>query len=97
MPRERTSPSRPPRPQQPSASSAVPSQESVRESVAAKTGPDTNFDVAALQKMKVTELYEVAKGLNVESVTGMKKQDLIFTKDMESTPKIWLLCTSGNT
>jgi len=78
MPRERNSPSRPPRPQHPSASSTVPSQESVRESVAAKTGPDTNFDVAALQKMKVTELYEVAKGLNVESVTGMKKQDLIF-------------------
>jgi transcription termination factor Rho len=79
MPRERTSPSRPPRPQQPSSSSpVVPAQESVRDSVQAKTGPDTNFDVAALQKMKVTELYEVAKGLNVESVTGMKKQDLIF-------------------
>jgi len=78
MPRERTSPSRTPRPQQPSHLKPAAAQEAVRESVSAMTGPDTNFDVAALQKMKVTELYEVAKGLNVESVTGMKKQDLIF-------------------
>jgi len=36
------------------------------------------LDVAGLQKNSIVELTKLAKSLNVENATGMKKQDLIF-------------------
>ncbi len=36
------------------------------------------FDVVGLKKMKVNELHELSKQLNVGVTTGIKKQDLIF-------------------
>lgn len=36
------------------------------------------LDVGQLKKMKISELHEVAKKVKVTSVTGVKKQDLIF-------------------
>ena len=36
------------------------------------------LDVAGLQKNSIVELTKMAKSLNVENATGMKKQDLIF-------------------
>jgi transcription termination factor Rho len=36
------------------------------------------LDVAGLQKKSIVELTKMAKALNVENATGMKKQDLIF-------------------
>ena len=81
MPKERISSSRS------SRTSAAPDPKSEPEIPAALpaaampvkvSASDKTFDVAALKKMKVTELYGVAQGLNLESVTGLKKQDLIF-------------------
>jgi transcription termination factor Rho len=36
------------------------------------------LDVAALKKMKISELHEVAKKFNVASTSGLNKQELIF-------------------
>lgn len=41
-------------------------------------GNDKVFDVASLKKMKVSELHELARKMNVGATAGMKKQDLIF-------------------
>ncbi len=44
------------------------------------------FDVASLKKMKISELHELGRKFNLESTTGMKKQDLIF-KILEAQAK----------
>lgn len=44
------------------------------------------FDVASLKKMKIGELHDLARKFNLESTTGMKKQDLIF-KILEAQAK----------
>ncbi len=36
------------------------------------------FDVVSLKRMKVNELHELSKKFNIGSVTGIRKQDLIF-------------------
>jgi len=88
MPRERTGSSRPPRPSNypPAHDRPRPNAKDEPEvpetpAAAAAPGGDANgktFDVAALKKMKVTELYDVAQSVGVESVTGLRKQELIF-------------------
>jgi transcription termination factor Rho len=40
--------------------------------------PDANMHIAALQKMAMPELIEVAEAEGVEEAAGLKKQDLIF-------------------
>ncbi|MDP8233190.1 MAG: transcription termination factor Rho [Candidatus Saelkia tenebricola] len=36
------------------------------------------IDIAQLQHMKIADLFALAKGLNVNGISGLKKQDLIF-------------------
>lgn len=43
-----------------------------------ESGERVKLDVAGLQKKSIVELTKMAKSLNVENATGMKKQDLIF-------------------
>ncbi|QDS99677.1 transcription termination factor Rho [Adhaeretor mobilis] len=40
--------------------------------------PDQNVHIAALQKMSMTELMEVAEEEQIEEASGLRKQDLIF-------------------
>jgi len=35
-------------------------------------------DISSLKEMKITELNKLARDLNVNSISGLKKQDLIF-------------------
>jgi transcription termination factor Rho len=41
-------------------------------------GPAQNLDIAKLKRMTILEMNKVAKDLNVEGISGLKKQDLIF-------------------
>lgn len=41
-------------------------------------GHEGLLDIAALKKMKVTELHEIAKKFKIDQIVGIKKQDLIF-------------------
>ena len=43
-----------------------------------RVGSEKGLDVASLKKMKINELHALGRKFNVESTTGMKKQDLIF-------------------
>ncbi len=36
------------------------------------------LDIIQLKNMKITELTELAKGLDINGFSGMKKHDLIF-------------------
>ncbi len=40
--------------------------------------PAQNLDIAKLKRMTILEMNKVAKDLNVEGISGLKKQDLIF-------------------
>src|SRR3989338_11295630 len=40
--------------------------------------PIQNLDIARLKGMTITELTKLAKDLNVNGISGLKKQDLIF-------------------
>ena len=44
------------------------------------------FDVASLKQMKISELHALGRKFNLESTTGMRKQDLIF-KILEAQAK----------
>jgi len=44
------------------------------------------MDAAELKKKKIAELTDMAKGLNINGVAGLKKQDLIF-KILQSQPQ----------
>ena len=44
----------------------------------AKSGPVQNLDIAKLKAMTILEMTKVAKDLNVNGISGLKKQDLIF-------------------
>ena len=54
------------------------SQQQVDAAVKRSNAGEKPLDVAALKKMKVSELHEMARKLKVENITGVKKQDLIF-------------------
>lgn len=43
-----------------------------------RVGGEKGLDVASLKKMKINELHTLVRKFNLESTTGMKKQDLIF-------------------
>ena len=36
------------------------------------------LDIAALKELKISDLAKLAKDLNVNGISGLKKQDLIF-------------------
>ena len=40
--------------------------------------PDPNIHIAALQRLSMPELIEMAEEENIEEASGLKKQDLIF-------------------
>lgn len=44
----------------------------------AKEPSETGFNIAKLKKMTIQELTKAAKELNMNSISGIKKQDLIF-------------------
>jgi transcription termination factor Rho len=54
------------------------SEEVVTTPAPARDSESGELDVAGLQKKSIVELTKMAKALNVENATGMKKQDLIF-------------------
>jgi len=49
-----------------------------KEAPAAKEPSGTGFNIAKLKKMTIQELTKAAKDLNISSISGLKKQDLIF-------------------
>ncbi len=42
------------------------------------SSPAQNLDIAKLKRMTIIEMNKVAKDLNVEGISGLKKQELIF-------------------
>ena len=36
------------------------------------------LDIGSLKEIKIAELNKVAKGFNINGISGLKKQDLIF-------------------
>ena len=53
-------------------------KQSAKEAVEAKEPSGTGFNITKLKKMTIQELTKAAKDLNVNSISGLKKQDLIF-------------------
>ncbi len=49
-----------------------------KQAAAAKEPSGTGFNIAKLKKMTIQELTKAAKDLNINSISGLKKQDLIF-------------------
>lgn len=49
-----------------------------KETGTAKEPSETGFNIAKLKKMTIQELTKAAKDLNMNSISGIKKQDLIF-------------------
>ena len=45
------------------------------------------LDIEKLKSMKISELNKLAHGLNVNSVSGLRKQDLIFKVLQAQTEK----------
>ncbi len=62
------------RPEQEETSSARP----VEKDVSVKNGNAQQFDITKLKDMKISELGKIAKEMNIQGVSGLKKQDLIF-------------------
>ncbi len=54
-----------------------------------------SLDVAALKKMKIAELHDLAKKFKVTGVTGLKKQELIFRILQSRTEKNGLMFGEG--
>jgi transcription termination factor Rho len=63
---------------QPSIRHQTPQSLTDEEVDALQSQPSDGVDLDALKKMKVTELHDMAKELNIENYTSMRKQDLIF-------------------
>jgi transcription termination factor Rho len=53
------------------------------------------LDIGALKALKISELTKVAKDLNVNGISGLKKQDLIFRVLSAQTEKEGLIFSSG--
>ena len=53
------------------------------------------LDIAALKDLKISELTKVAKDLNVNGISGLKKQDLIFKILSAQTEREGLIFSSG--
>jgi len=61
----------------------------------AKAKKDVMIDIGSLKEMKVSELAKVAKDFNVDGVSGVKKQDLIFKILQANAEKEGLMFGSG--
>ncbi|MCM8776232.1 MAG: Rho termination factor N-terminal domain-containing protein, partial [Candidatus Omnitrophica bacterium] len=53
------------------------------------------FDVASLKKMRVSELHQIARKFDIEAITGIKKQDLIFKVLQAQAAKSGLMFGEG--
>ena len=53
------------------------------------------MDIAELKKMKISELNDVAKDLDISSTSGMRKQELIFKILEAQTKKDGLIFSHG--
>ncbi|HMC81989.1 MAG TPA: Rho termination factor N-terminal domain-containing protein, partial [Candidatus Polarisedimenticolia bacterium] len=53
------------------------------------------MDITALKEMSITELTNIAKDLNVEGATAMRKQELIFKILQAQTEKSGLIFAEG--
>jgi len=49
------------------------------------------MNIKDLKKLKINELYKIAKELNVEGASGMRKQELIFAILQAQTEKNGLI------
>ena len=54
-----------------------------------------SFNLANLKNMKISELNDIAKNLNIPGVSGLKKQDLIFTILEEQTKQDGFIFSEG--
>ncbi len=54
-----------------------------------------NLDIAKLKDLKITELNKIAKELNIEGASGLKKQELIFKILQAQTEKNGLIFGEG--
>ncbi|KAB2879546.1 transcription termination factor Rho [bacterium] len=54
-----------------------------------------SFNLANLKDLKISELNDIAKNLNIAGVSGMKKQELIFTILEEQTKKDGFIFSEG--
>jgi len=59
------------------------------------SGTQQKLDIAALKDLKITELNKVARELNVNGISGLKKQDLIFKILSAQTEREGLIFSSG--
>src|SRR5215471_4853331 len=64
------------------------------EEQAVEAGSDT-LDIRALHELKIPQLLKIAKDLEVENATGMRKQDLIFKILQAQTEKKGLIFSEG--
>ena len=62
---------------------------------AGTASPQAKLDIAALKGLKISELTKVARDLNVNSISGLKKQDLIFKILSTQTEREGLIFSSG--
>ena len=69
-------------------------QEQEREEALAIEHGDT-LDIRALHEIKIPQLLKIAKDLEVENATGMRKQDLIFKILQAQTEKKGLIFSEG--
>src|SRR5260370_15199625 len=53
------------------------------------------LDIRALHELKIPQLLKIAKDLDVENATGMRKQDLIFKILQAQTEKKGLIFSEG--
>ena len=59
------------------------------------SGTQQKLDIAALKDLKISELNKVARDLNVNGISGLKKQDLIFKILSAQTEREGLIFSSG--
>ena len=55
------------------------------------------MNIKDLKKLKINELYKIAKEFNVEGASGMRKQELIFAILQAQTEKNGLIFGEGAT
>jgi len=65
------------------------------ENVKAEVGIMQNIDIEKLKAMNMTELNKIARGLKVNQISGLKKQDLIFKILQGKTEKEGLIFGEG--
>ncbi|HRH46573.1 MAG TPA: Rho termination factor N-terminal domain-containing protein, partial [Pyrinomonadaceae bacterium] len=66
----------------------------VKESAKANDSGET-LNLADLKDMSISELTGIAKGLEIEGATGMRKQELIFKVLAAQTEKSGLIFSEG--